>query len=293
MGVKKGIWATWLSIFLNILLFVIKYWAGMLSHSVALIADAWHTLSDSISSLAVLLGLKVSNKPPDKRHPFGHGRAELIASLFVGVMLIVIGLNFLSESIVRLQNRTTFNYGQVAIWVTVISVVVKEGMAQYTLIIGRSIRSNSLLADGWHHRSDAISSVVILVGILIGKTWWWADGVLGILVSMMIFYTTYGILKDTMSVMLGENIDPEMRQGIVSLGNHVNGNLFLDPHQFKIHHYGNHSELIFHISLPGNFSLQEAHEIATHYESRVRQSFNIEVTIHVDALPEAREMPDA
>ncbi len=281
---KKGIWATWLSILLNILLFVIKYWAGVLSHSVALIADAWHTLSDSISSLAVLLGLKVSNKPPDSRHPFGHGRAELIASLFVGIMLVVIGLNFLSESIVRLQNRATFNYGPVAIWVTVISVVVKELMARYTLIIGKSLKSNSMLADGWHHRSDAISSVVILVGILISNTLWWIDGVLGILVSLMIFYTTYGILKDTMSVMLGENIDPEMRKGIMGMGHHLNGNLFLDPHQFKIHHYGNHSELIFHISLPGNLSLHEAHQIATEYEIRVKKAYNIEVTIHVDAI---------
>ncbi len=285
MSTKKGIVATWISIALNILLFAVKYWAGIVSNSVALIADAWHTLSDSISSLAVLLGLKVSNKPADSRHPHGHGRAELIASLFVGILLAVIGLNFFSESVLRLRDKITFEYGPVAIWVTIASVVIKEAMARYSMIIGKSLKSNSLIADGWHHRTDAISSVVILVGILAGGRWWWIDGVLGILVSIMIFFTTYGILKETISVMLGENIDPDMEQGIVEMGHLVNGNVFVHPHNFKIHHYGIHSELVFHISLPGSYSLERAHEIATLYESKVEKTYNIEVTIHVDAVP--------
>lgn len=284
MNIKKGITATWISIILNILLFAVKYWAGVVSHSVALIADAWHTLSDSISSLAVLLGLKVARKPPDHRHPYGHGRAELIASLFVGILLAVIGLNFLGESIMRLREKVMFNYGPVAIWVTIASVVIKEIMARYSMRIGKSLKSNSLVADGWHHRTDSISSVVILAGILVGQRLWWIDGVLGILVSIMIFYTTYGILRDTMSVMLGENIDSEMEEGIVKMGKIVNGNVFIDPNNFKIHHYGNHSELVFHISLPGSYSLERAHQIATTYESMVEQAYQIEVTIHVDAV---------
>ncbi len=285
MSTNKGIATTWISIILNILLFAVKYWAGIVSNSVALIADAWHTLSDSISSLAVLLGLKVSIKPADSRHPHGHGRAELIASLFVGILLAVIGLNFFSESVLRLREKVIFEYGPIAIWVTVASVVIKEAMARYSMIVGKSLKSNSLIADGWHHRSDAISSVVILVGILAGGRWWWMDGVLGILVSIMIFITTYGILKETMSIMLGENIDPQMEKGIVEMGHLVNGDVFVHPHNFKIHHYGNHSELVFHIKLPGSYSLEKAHEIATLYEMKVEKSFNIEATIHVDAVP--------
>jgi cation diffusion facilitator family transporter len=281
---RSGVLATWLSIFLNIALFGIKYWAGIVSNSVALLADAWHTLSDSVSSLAVLLGLKVSNIPADKKHPFGHGRAELIASLVVGILLAIVGFNFLGESILKFKERAVFNYGPVAIWVTVASVVVKEIMARYSIIIGKKIKSNSLKADGWHHRSDAISSIVILVGIFAGGRFWWADSVLGILVSLMIFYTTYTIMRETISILLGENIEPEMEQKIVALGETINGNVFLDPHSFKMHHYGHHSELVFHISLPGIYSLSKAHEIASEYELRIEKEYAIEVTIHVDAI---------
>lgn len=282
--INKGIIATWTSIFLNIALFGVKYWAGIVSNSVALMADAWHTLSDSVSSLAVLLGLKVSNIPADQKHPYGHGRAELIASLVVGILLAIVGFNFLAESVMKFQERAVFNYGPVAIWVTVTSVVVKEIMARYSIVIGKGIKSNSLKADGWHHRSDAISSIVILVGIFAGGRFWWADSVLGIFVSLMIFYTTYGIMKETISILIGENIDPEMEKTIQTLGNNINGNLYLDPHSFKLHHYGNHSELVFHISLPGSYSLSKAHEVASEYESRVKEKYGVEVTIHVDAI---------
>lgn len=284
MKTKRGVVATWASIFLNIALFGIKYWAGIVSNSVALLADAWHTLSDSVSSLAVLLGLKVSNIPADRKHPYGHGRAELIASLIVGILLAIVGFNFLAESILKFQEREVFNYGPVAIWVTVASVVVKEVMARYSIIIGKQIKSNSLKADGWHHRSDAISSIVILVGIFVGGRFWWADSVLGIFVSLMIFYTTYSIMKDTISILLGENIDPEMETEIAELGNNISGNMFLDPHNFKLHHYGHHSELVFHISLPGTFSLTKSHEIASEYEKRVEERYSFDVTIHVDAI---------
>lgn len=281
---KTGIVATWVSIFLNIALFGIKYWAGIVSNSVALLADAWHTLSDSVSSLAVLLGLKVSNIPADKKHPFGHGRAELIASLVVGILLAIVGFNFLGESIMKFKEREVFNYGPVAIWVTVASVIIKEVMARYSIIIGKRIKSNSLKADGWHHRSDAISSIVILVGIFVGGRFWWADSVLGIFVSLMIFYTTYTIMKETISILLGENIDVSMESEIVQLGMNINGNVFLDPHSFKMHHYGHHSELVFHISLPGTYSLSKAHEIASEYELKVEKEYGFEVTIHVDAI---------
>ncbi|MGM0377840.1 MAG: cation diffusion facilitator family transporter, partial [Bacteroidota bacterium] len=214
MKTKKGIIATWTSIFLNVLLFGIKYWAGIVSNSVALLADAWHTLFDSVSSLAVLLGLKVSKIPADRKHPFGHGRAELIASLIVGILLAMVGFNFLGESIMKFQEREVFNYGPVAIWVTVASVIVKEVMARYSIIIGKEIRSNSLKADGWHHRSDSISSIVILIGIFLGDKFWWIDSVLGIFVSGMIFYTTYSIMKETVSILLGENIDAKMKTKI-------------------------------------------------------------------------------
>lgn len=279
---KTGIMATYGSIFLNIGLFGIKIWAGIVTGSVALIADAWHTLSDSISSVAVLVGLKVSAKPADDNHPYGHGRAEIIASLVVGILLAVIGFNFLMESVLRLRNHEAVNYGMLAIVVTIISAVVKEIMAQYSIIIGKRTKSRSMIADGWHHRSDAISSVVILVGIFLGQRFWWIDGVLGILVSLLLFYTTFTILKENISVLLGERIEDSLKKEIIFISTLVSDEK-LRPHHFLIHQYGHHTEMTFHIYLPGDYKLSKAHVIATKYEQLVKEKLNITATVHIDS----------
>ncbi len=280
---KLGLIASWSSIFLNIALFVIKLWVGILFNSVALVADAWHTLTDSISSFAVLIGIKVASKPADDEHPFGHGRAELIATIFVGILLALVGTNFTYESIIKLRSHEVVSYGNLAIIVTVISIVVKEIMAQYSIRIGKKSKSNSLVADGWHHRSDAISSVVILIGIFAGKYYWWVDGVLGLIVSLLIFYTTFIILKEALSVFLGEKIDEDLKDSILEIGQEL-FNRELDPHFFLIHRYGHHSELTFHITLPGKMSLTDAHKIATEYEKEIENRFQIGVNIHIDSL---------
>ena len=280
---KTGILATYGSIFLNIFLFVIKLWAGVVSSSVAIIADAWHTLSDSISSVAVLIGLKISAKPADREHPFGHGRAEVIASIVVGMLLAIIGFSFLKESILRLRSQSEFEYGTLAIVVTIISLVVKEFMAQYSIIIGKRTNSKSMIADGWHHRSDAISSLVILVGIFFGQYYWWIDGVLGILVSLLLFYTTYSILKENISHLLGEGIDDDLRNDIIQLAKEVT-DFELYPHHFLVHQYGNHTEMTFHIRLPADFTIHKAHEIATAYEVLIKKRTKIQATVHIDSL---------
>ena len=278
-----GLLVSWISIVLNVVLFVIKLWVGLLYNSVALVADAWHTLTDSISSFAVLIGIKVSLKPADDDHPFGHGRAELIATIFVGILLAIVGANFTYESILKLTSHESVVYGKWAIIVTVISILVKEIMAQYSIYFGKKVSSTALIADGWHHRSDAISSVIILVGIFIGQYFWWIDGVLGLIVSCLIFYTTFNILKDALSSFLGEKIDDDLKENIQKMGFETFSK-DLDPHHFLIHKYGHHSELTFHISLPGSMSLTEAHNIATEYENVVKSKFAIGVTIHIDSM---------
>ncbi len=280
---KTGLIVSWVSIFLNIALFIIKFWAGILFNSVALIADAWHTLTDSISSFAVLIGLKISTKPADDQHPYGHGRAELMATIIVGILLAVVGANFTYESILKLKMHETVIYGNFAIIVTVISILVKEIMARYTIFYGKKIKAKSLIADGWHHRSDALSSIIILGGIFLGKYFWWIDGVLGLIVSFLIFYTTYKIFSESLSVFLGEKIDNELKESIQQIG-YTCFQKDLDPHHFLIHQYGHHAELTFHISLPGSMSLNQAHEIATQYENEIKEIHQLGVTIHIDSL---------
>jgi cation diffusion facilitator family transporter len=280
---RKGIIATYGSIILNILLFGIKFWAGLVSSSVAIIADAWHTLSDSISSVAVLIGLKVSAKPADKEHPYGHGRAEIIASVVVSMLLAIIGFSFLKESILKLQSRSEVEYGTIAIVVTAVSLVVKEVMAQYSILIGNKTKSKSMVADGWHHRSDAISSLVILVGIFIGRYYWWIDGVLGIVVSLLLFHTTYSILKDNISHLLGERIEDDLREEIIGLAKEV-ADFEIHPHHFLVHQYGHHTEMTLHIRIPAHYSIKKAHDIATAYEISIKKRTNIQATVHIDSL---------
>ncbi|MCK4890583.1 MAG: cation transporter, partial [Candidatus Aminicenantes bacterium] len=164
---KLGYLEGFVSIIINILLFILKYWAGIVSGSIALIADAWHTLSDSISSLILIAGVKLSSRKPDKKHTFGHGRWEQISAVFIGFLLAVVAYEFLKGSIEKFFSGESANFGLIAIVVTIISVLVKEGLAQFAFRLWRITGNIALKADGWHHRTDAFSSLLVLVGILL------------------------------------------------------------------------------------------------------------------------------
>lgn len=202
LGIKAGM----VSIIVNLLLFAVKYYAGVVSASVALVADAWHTLSDSLTSIVLIVGIRLSAQKPDKEHPFGHGRWEQISALVIALVLIWVGIEFVQDAIGKLQHRETAVFGWLAYTVTILSIVVKEGMARYSFYVARVTGSASVKADGWHHRSDALSSVVVLAGLLISPYCWWIDGALGIVVSLMLFYAAYGIIREAVNVILGDNL---------------------------------------------------------------------------------------
>jgi cation diffusion facilitator family transporter len=271
----------WISIVGNTLLFVLKFWAGIVSGSVAIIADAWHTLSDSFSSILVIIGAKVSNKPADKQHPFGHGRAEIIASIIIGVLLAVIAFDFVLESIHKLRNHESAQYGKIAIFVTIFSVLVKEALAQYAFWASRRSKAKSLKADAWHHRSDAISSLVLLIGILVGKNYWWMDAVLGFMISALLFYAVYEIMKDSISSLLGEKAPDELVQQIMEVSQNST-DIDVRPHHILAHNYGNHTEVTLHIKLPPDMNLEEAHSIATKIEQNIEKDLKICATIHME-----------
>jgi cation diffusion facilitator family transporter len=273
----------WLSIVINVLLFGLKYWAGIVTHSVAIIADAWHSLSDSLSSIVLLVGVKAATKPADKNHPFGHGRAELIASVIIGVLLAIVGFNFFMEAISKLSKHETANFGTLAVVVVAVSVVVKEGIAQFSFWASRQTGSQVLKADGWHHRSDAISSLVILVGIFLGKYFWWIDGVLGILIAVLILYAAYDILKEGINPLLGEHPDEELVSRINEIADRFAPSA-VEAHHIHFHRYGLHRELTFHIYLDGTMSLNNSHDIADAIETAIRDELDIEATIHVEPI---------
>jgi len=272
-----------ISIIVNTFLFGLKYWVGIKTFSIAIIADAWHTLSDSLTSLVVIIGFKVSSKPADKKHPFGHGRAEIVSSVIIGTLLAVVGFNFLVASIQRFINHQSAAYGTLAIIIFIISVIVKEGLAQFSLRAGKKINSQSLIADGWHHRSDALVSLLVLVGIFIGRYFWWVDSIMGFVVSLVIFYTTYTILKESISTLIGEepskDFEAEIRKIVTNSISHD-----VELHHLHSHKYGDNRELTFHIRLPVDMRLEDAHKITEKLEKKIREEMNIETTIHVEPI---------
>jgi cation diffusion facilitator family transporter len=283
---RIGIICGWVSVLGNILIFVFKYWYGMKLDSVSMRAEAFHTLSDSLTSLVVIAGLWIAHLKPDLQHPFGHGRAESLAAVIVGTLLGVVGMTFMQQSVLRLHEVQGMTFSLAAVLVFGVSVVLKEAMAQYAFYIGRKIKSTALIADGWHHRSDGIASGIVAAGILAGRTWWWVDGVLGIVVSLLIFYTAYDIIRHSSSMLLGEEGDQatleHIRSVVCAAVPKLDG-----IHHVHVHTYGDHTECTFHIRQAGSMTLKESHARAEAAEQALRRELDIEATVHVDPLEEA------
>lgn len=271
------------SVIINVLLFAFKYIVGMLTGSLSIMADAWHSLSDCISSIIVIIGGVFSKKPADKEHPFGHGRIELITSFIVGIMLVFIGYSFFSEAIKNIMNKKTASFTIIAIIAMIVSIVVKELLAQYSLWGYRKSGSKSLYADAWHHRSDSITSIIILVGILVGKNLWWMDSVLSILVSLVIFYAAFDVIKSSIEPLIGEYPSDDIIKDINSIANELNiNNDNSNLHHFHIHTYGDHTEITFHMRFPKDMTVEEAHDKVSVLEKSIRDKMNMESTIHIE-----------
>lgn len=270
----------WTSLIGNIFLFFLKLWAGLVTGSVALTADAYHTLTDSLSSAIVIVSGWFSIKPADAKHPFGHGRSDLISSVIIGVLLAVIGLEFIVKSLEQIRSGVGVEYGKLGIIVTVISIVTKELMAQFAFWGARQSDNPILKADAWHHRTDALSSLLILVGIFCSSFADWIDGLLGILVSLMIFYASYEIMKDSASRLIGEVPDRRLIEQIDQIIDEIT--LDVQPHHYHLHHYGNHIELTFHLTMQPDLTLKQAHEQANLIEKELRERMQIEATIHME-----------
>lgn len=273
--------AGFISILTNTLLFVLKYWVGMLTGSIAIIADSWHTLSDSITSLIVITGNKISRQPADEEHPFGHGRIELIAGLVIGVILAMVSFSFFNDAVKVLKTGRHAHYNTLAVIVITVSVIIKEALARYSFFISSKVNSKSLKADGWHHRSDALSSLVVLAGIFFSRYFWWTDGFLGIVISLLIMHTSYEIIREAVMPLLGVTPDKKLLDKVRNICREISGSE-IEAHHFHLHEYGDHRELTFHIKLPGNISLGDAHRTASAIEQEVRDSLGIETTIHME-----------
>ncbi|MDR0411135.1 MAG: cation diffusion facilitator family transporter [Treponema sp.] len=278
-GYNEGI----VSIIVNTALFVSKLWVGMTTGSIALTADAWHTFSDSLSSIIVVIAVKLSAKKADKEHPFGYGRWEQIAALFIAFFLGIIAFEFIKTAIVEFHKQEIVQFGVAAIAITIVSIAAKEALAQYAFYLGRKTDSAIVKADGWHHRSDALSSIIVLIGVLFAKQFWWIDSALGVIVALLIFHAAYSIIKEAITELLGEEPNQDLVDRIIDAIKTVYGG-DLNVHHFHIHNYVVHKELTFHIRLDRTMSIGDGHAIASGIERIIEERFGIIATIHVEPL---------
>ena len=273
-----------LSVLVNAALFVLKFWAGVATGSIALIADAWHTASDSITSVFIIAAAKLASRKSDKEHPFGHGRWEFITSMLMAFILAIIAFEFLTLSIERIRNAEATVFGGLAVIVLIISIIVKEILAQYGFYLGKKHNNQAIIADAWHSRSDSFSSIVSLAGIIISIFFnglWWMDGALGIFCSFAIFYAAYQIMKEAGSKILGEAPSPEFINKLSEIISKQFGD-GLKPHKIRLHNYVTQKELTFHITVNQNMSITEAHDVATVLENLIKSEIDCNATIHVE-----------
>jgi cation diffusion facilitator family transporter len=269
------------SIIVNTALFGVKIWIGAMLGSISMIADAWHTLSDTLTSIVVIVGFMISSKPADDAHPYGHGRFESIAATIIGTLLAVVGFSFLFESIQRLIYFKATQFNLLGIIIFLVSAFLKEALAQFSFFLGQKANSLTLTADGWHHRSDAIASGLIVVGALLGNILWWIDGVMGIAVSLLILWAAFEIILENTNLMIGERLTPEIQEKITSLVSAISAQIS-DIHHFHLHRYGDHVELTFHIRVTPNMPVQESHEIVNKIEEKLRKELQYHTTVHVE-----------
>ncbi len=280
---KVGIVQGWISIGLNLLLFGIKLFFGLVSNSIALIADAFHTLSDLASSAIVVFGFKMSSKPADTEHPFGHGRAETIASLCIGILIGFAGFEFLKTSIVRLMYIELIQASKIILVVVIITIILKEAIARLSYSLGETINSDILKADAIHHRTDMLSSILVLIAF--GGAWVGypkLDAIMGLGVAGLMLYSGYGVARSAIDDLLGKPVDLETIYDIKSIAMQVSG--ILNVHDIVVHSYGAHRFISLHIEIPEGKSPEFMHEMADQVEKVLADKMCADVVTHVDPV---------
>jgi len=273
----------WASIVINLLLFVIKMLVGLSIKSVSLIADAIHTLADSATSAVVIIGFKIAKKPSDKEHPFGHGRMESVAALIVSVLLFIASVELLEKSIHTAfhPQASTASFGVILLIVG--TIIIKELMSRFSYQLGEIIDSQALKADALHHRSDVIATALVVVALIASRfDYNRIDGVMGVCVSLIIFYSAYSIAKEAVNPLLGEAPSKNTIKKIESLTKAHEG--VLGVHDIIFHKYGQTSIISLHIEVSDKEPVFKLHMLSEAIEEQITQKMGGTVIIHIDPI---------
>jgi cation diffusion facilitator family transporter len=276
---------------INILLLAFKFAAGILGHSAAMIADAIHSLTDFVTDAIVLVFVRLGSKPTDRDHDYGHGKYETLASAIIGVSLLVVGMMICYSGVTKTYHamcgEPLQQPGFIALAAAVASVVLKEWAYRFTVRVGRRCHSEAVVANAWHHRSDALSSVGTTVGIggaiILGEKWAVLDPLTAIVVSFFIMKAAWSLLSKAVDELTDGSLPKETEdeiESIVSEDNEVSV-----VHNLCTRRIGNRIAIEMHVRMPGETSLYVAHRHATEIEQRLKQRFGADTHISIHLEP--------
>lgn len=254
----------------NILLALLKIAIGLAYSSLALISDGIHSLSDVITSVIGLVEIKIASKPPDKSHPFGHSRFEPLFAFFIGLALFLVAYEIARDSIGRLLAGISIEVNSIMLGVAVISILVKEAMTQYTLWIGKKLNNQILIADAYHHRSDILSSLTVLAGLLLQKFGFtYGDALAGFIVAFFIGKVAIEIILQNVNYLTGTSPPFEVCEKIKETALSVKN--VMGVHDLRAHYVGPKLHVELHIEVPPNLTLKEAHNISEEVKKRIEK----------------------
>ncbi len=272
------------------MLLLFKFVAGIVGHSAAMVADAVHSLSDFVTDVIVLVFVRISGKPQDKSHDYGHGKYETLAMTIIGVALLAVAVGILYNGATKiatwLHGEQLEAPGLLALWAALLSIILKEAVYRYSMVKARQLQSQAVEANAWHHRSDALSSIGTAIGIggaiFLGQRWTVLDPLASVVVGAFIVKVAVDLLRNGIGDLMEQSLPDAVEEEILQLVASLPG--LVEPHDLRTRRIGNHYAIELHILMDGDLSLREAHDKASEVEELLKSRYGEEthVAVHVE-----------
>lgn len=289
---EKGIYkVTIVGSIVNFVLVVLKFVAGILGYSAAMLADAVHSLSDFVTDVIVIMFVRISNKPQDKGHDYGHGKYETLATAIIGILLLFVGFGILWNGVSSIyafvKGEQLEAPGMIALVAALVSILCKEILYQYTVVKGKSLNSQAVVANAWHHRSDAFSSIGTAVGIggaiLLGEHWRVLDPIAAVIVSFFIMKVAIQLLVPCIDELLEKSLPDEVEKDIEQALLSFSG--VSEPHHLRTRRIGSYCAIEAHVRMDGGITLEEAHTTVTAIENKLKEMLGEGTLINIHVEP--------
>ncbi|SIN68519.1 cation diffusion facilitator family transporter [Halodesulfovibrio marinisediminis] len=283
---------TWVGLVINVLLALIKIVAGILGNSRAVTADGIHSLSDLLTDVSLLIGVRIWTAPPDDAHPYGHQRYETLLTAGIGILLAVVAIGIVVDASVAYSEQRLHHAKYVALWAALLSIVVKEVLYRWTAYYGRLHKAPSVIANAWHHRSDALSSIPAAASVLVALAFpnlYWVDLVGSIIVAFFIIHAAWEVAMPAVNELVDKGVSTETVEDLKKLAESVDG--VLDVHKVRTRYQGVAVFVDLHVAVDGSISVEEGHAIADRVETLLMNSeYDVaDALVHVDPyIPERR-----